>query len=239
MQRCRSFNSQCSCRNAISAVGFRVKDICSPEELAEASVVVFPGVGAFGCAMDFLEHKGYKKALKEYITSGKPFMGICLGMQTLFEGSDEAEGVEGLGIIPGKVCRFPHSDDYSVPHIGWNGVSIHNTNVPAVQSLTPSDSVYFVHSYRAMPSEANADWVALTTDYGGQKFISAVAKGNVFATQFHPEKSGAVGLRIFQSFLTNAVNVAAGVAKGAAPSAATYASVLAAPPTRLCRRIVA
>lgn len=134
-------------------------------------------------------------------------MGICLGMQTLFESSEETPGFDGLGVIPGAVTRFPPSSSYSVPHIGWNGCNVHKQSA-AFASLPADSKVYFVHSYRAMPNEQNASWVLSTTDYGGHRFISSVQRGPVFATQFHPEKSGHVGLQIFRSFLDFATALA-------------------------------
>lgn len=226
-----------------------------PAELADARVLVFPGVGAFGSAMSFLAERGFAAPLREYIAAGRPYLGICLGMQTLFESSEECPGVAGLGIIPGPVRRFASSADYSVPHIGWNGVRLHQAS-PALAHLcgpkadgSEDGKVYFVHSFRAAPSDANAGWVASTTDYGEGPFISAIQRGSVFATQFHPEKSGAAGLAIFKAFLEHH-HVTAG--EGATSSTSTGSngslriepvplSGTAAPKarTRLARRVVA
>lgn len=240
------FQSPLSCRNAIRTVGWDIIDITRPEELADAQIVVFPGVGAFGSAMSFLSERGFAGPLRDYIASGKPFMGICLGMQTLFDSSEECPGVAGLGIIPGPVNRFPSSADYSVPHIGWNGVRLHQQS-PALAHLcgeaqdgSADGKVYFVHSFRATPSDANASWVASTTDYGDGPFISAIQRGKVFATQFHPEKSGEAGLAIFRSFLAHVS------AKGSSEVASTRIEPVPVPSgpspkvrTRLARRVVA
>ncbi|RLI70250.1 imidazole glycerol phosphate synthase HisHF, partial [Archaeoglobales archaeon] len=144
-----------------------------------------------------LEEEGYVKPLIDYIKSGRPFLGICLGLQTLFEGSEEAPDVPGLGIIKGYVKRFD-DESLSVPHIGWNGIRIKKAS--KLFSDYKGEKLYFVHSYRAVPNENNRDWILATTDYGGE-FTSAVQKGNVVAVQFHPEKSGEAGLRILKNFL--------------------------------------
>ena len=192
-----------SIRNAIRAAGFDVVDVRTATDIEEARVLVFPGVGSFGSAMRSLHESGHAGPLAAYVRAGRPFMGVCLGMQTLFEGSEESPGVPGLGIIPGIVARFPDAV-VSVPHIGWNGITVHTTAPPLCQ-VPPSSRVYFVHSYRALPSTKNADWVAATASYGPDgDFIAAVQRGAVFATQFHPEKSGALGIDIFKAFLAAA-----------------------------------
>ena len=241
-----------SIRNAIEAVGFRVRLVASPADLAAARVVVFPGVGAFGATVSFLDGQGYRAPLLAYLQSGRPFLGICLGMQTLFESSEESPGAAGLGLIPGAVARFAEGAAHSVPHIGWNGVTCQqpagSAAAAALDGLRASGArgkVYFVHSYRAAVSAANAPWVAGTTDYGGCRYISAVARGGVFATQFHPEKSGPAGLAMFRAFLQAAERAAAGPPAAplaaAASDAALAAAILdaAAAPTRVCRRVVA
>ena len=252
------------CRNAIEAVGWQIVDVVKPEQLADATALVFPGVGAFGSAMAFLNERGFVQPLKDYISAGRPYFGICLGMQTLFESSEESPGVAGLGIIPGAVTRFESSADYSVPHIGWNGVRLHQA-APALGDLYGSKDdgsedgkVYFVHSYRAEPTAANACWIAATTDYGKGPFVSAIQKGRVFATQFHPEKSGEAGLRIFRAFLEFAWASSEGRSTASSPSSSSSSGVAAGPTlsrglepvpvpggplpsrrTRLARRIIA
>lgn len=217
-------------------------DVSSPAALlsGEVKVLVFPGVGAFGCAIDFLDTTGYRAALLEYIRSGKHYMGICLGLQTLFEGSEESPGVPGLGLIPGVVRRFAPSDEYSVPHIGWNGISLHQ-DAPALTEVRDDSRVYFVHSYRATPTPSNEEWVATSTDYGDGQFISSVRRGNVFATQFHPEKSGALGLSIFKGFLASAIASASGLTHPTVAMGASVGPVFGAtrPKTLVSRRIIA
>ena len=223
-----------------------MKRVSSPSELSSARVVVFPGVGAFGSTVSFLDEKGFRAPLLSYLHSGRPFLGICLGMQTLFESSEESPGAAGLGLIPGVVALFPSSPSYSVPSMGWNGVSLHQSGIPALRNLDESGKLYFVHSYRATVTPANARWVACTTDYGGSRYISAVAQGGIFATQFHPEKSGPVGLAMFRAFLESAQAATTGSppAPLALPpsdpaSAARILDTSAVPPTALCRRIIA
>jgi imidazole glycerol-phosphate synthase len=232
-----------SIRNAIRAVGFDIADVASPSDLDAAKVLVFPGVGAFGSAMSFLTSRGYAEPLRAYIAAGRPFFGICIGMQTLFESSEENPGIAGLGIIPGVVGRFPSSPDYSVPHIGWNGVRAH---VPcaALAKLTQCSKLYFVHSYRARVSPENEAWVAATTDYGDGPFISAVQRGAVFACQCHPEKSGPEGLELLRAGLTSLLSTGAAGASAPVAMSLPVEPVGVPPdgrraPTRLAKRIIA
>ncbi|CAK0783137.1 Imidazole glycerol phosphate synthase hisHF, chloroplastic [Coccomyxa viridis] len=176
-----------------------------------AEKLIFPGVGAFEQAMGVLRSKEYTEPLKEFIQAGKPFLGICLGMQLLFEGSEENGGVEGLGLIPGKVTKFDTFLGLPVPHIGWNNLDQRRKS--PLLSRVGDRRVYFVHSYRATPSPENDDWVLATTEYGSS-FISAVQRGNINATQFHPEKSGGAGLDIIESFLEGSVDAPPSYANG-------------------------
>ena len=199
-----------SVRNAIVRCGYDVIDVSSPEDVLAAEKLIFPGVGSFGYCMQRLRDSGFIEPLKQYIAEDRPLLGVCLGMQLLFEESEESPGVAGLGVIPGKVTRFDDALVESVPHMGWNGA---RTIRPGASTLLDgmvdergyTDKVYFVHSYRAMLDEANADWVLTQTDYGdgSQSFVSSVQKGNVIATQFHPEKSGEVGLSMLANFLNS------------------------------------
>eukprot|EP00250_Pteridium_aquilinum_P015678 c22696_g1_i1 orf=350-2197(-) len=187
-----------SIRNAIQLLGYHIHDVKQPEDIMKADRLIFPGVGAFGAAMEFLTKQGLAEALCDYIRQDRQFLGICLGMQLLFESSEEKGNVEGLGIISGVVGRFDSSHGLKVPHIGWNKL-----NVKKPSNLLKGihdQHVYFVHSYRAMPSAANKDWLLATCNYDGE-FMAAVKKGNVHAVQFHPEKSGVVGLGLIQRFL--------------------------------------
>ncbi|KAF9383220.1 Histidine biosynthesis bifunctional protein hisB, partial [Podila verticillata] len=166
--------------------------------------LIFPGVGAFGSAMTSLHTKGYAEPLKAYLAQNKPFMGICVGMQTLFEGSDETPDVPGLGVIPGRVKLFD-STDKAVPHMGWNTArSIQGLERAQDCGLEDQRSYYFVHSF-AVPFVATSDtakeWVLTTTQYGDQVFVSSVRRGNIFCTQFHPEKSGFAGVNVLKAFL--------------------------------------
>jgi len=224
-----------SLRNAIKALGFEIDDISTAEEISQARVIVFPGVGSFGQAMRSLRERGWTEALKAYLRADKPFFGICLGMQSLFEGSEESPEEEGLGIIPGKVTKFfSNGGGVRVPQIGWNGVSPVKSS-PVLESIKGSqDTVYFVHSFCAMPSEANREWILTVTDYSEQRYISMVQKGNVCAAQFHPEKSGTVGLAVLRSFLTRG-----GLVSVETTVPPTIASLAEFPKTKLVKRIVA
>ncbi|XP_050216622.1 imidazole glycerol phosphate synthase hisHF, chloroplastic isoform X1 [Mercurialis annua] len=187
-----------SVRNAIGVLGFQIKDVKTPEDILNANRLIFPGVGAFAPAMDVLNRTGMAEALCTYIENDRPFLGICLGLQLLFESSDENGPVKGLGLIPGVVGRFDSSNGFRVPHIGWNALRIANDS--EILDDIGNRHVYFVHSYRAMPSNENKDWISSTCNYG-DNFIASIRKGNVHAVQFHPEKSGDVGLTVLKRFL--------------------------------------
>lgn len=192
--------------NAITAVGYDPVLVSSPAQLASGEVtkLVFPGVGAFGAAMAFLRENGYVEPLRAYLrTPGRKYFGICIGLQTLFEASHESPGVEGLGVIPGTIASFPRGAGLpSVPHIGWSGVRpVKASRLWGPEGWAADARVYFVHSFRAPRTAANEAWVAGTTTYGADEFVSAVQMGDVMAVQFHPEKSGAVGLALLKAFL--------------------------------------
>jgi glutamine amidotransferase len=164
--------------------------------LAHFDALVLPGVGAFADAMVSLRAKGLDEAVTRAIASGKPYLGLCLGMQVLFEASDEHGETPGLGLFAGSVARFPASHPLPVPHIGWNAVTWAGAH-PLLAHLPREDVYYFVHSYRVVGAQPGE--VVGTTDYGGA-FASAVARGNVFAVQFHPEKSQGAGKRVLDAF---------------------------------------
>ncbi len=181
--------------NAIESLGETVRPVKTGEDIQKAEKLVFPGVGAFGNMMEILHRKGFVEPLKAYLTEDRPFLGICLGLQALFEKSEEAPEMSGLGFIKGRVKRF--SIDLSIPHIGWNGLSMKQPS-RLFDGLLGNEKFYFVHSYHVSPKTDEV--VLATTDYG-YSFVSAVQKGNIAATQFHPEKSGASGLRLLENFL--------------------------------------
>jgi imidazole glycerol-phosphate synthase len=186
-----------SVRNAIRKLGFDVCDVKRPEDILEAEKLIFPGVGNFGVVMERLQQAGYIEPLLRRIKENKPILGICVALQALFEGSEEAPGVAGLGIIPGQIKRFAGSR-LSVPQIGWNGIKIQKDS--DLFAGYNQEKLYFVHSYFATITDENRDWILSTTDYGNE-YISGVARGNVTAFQFHPEKSGQAGLSILHNFL--------------------------------------
>lgn len=165
-----------------------------------------PGVGHFGHCLSKFSQGGFLEPIRKYIESGKPFMGICVGLQALFEGSAENPAVPGLGIIPGRLARFDDTTK-SVPHIGWNSASTvreGSTGGSSLYGLRPGSKYYYVHSYAVPYREGLLEkhgWTVATAMYGTEDFVGAVAKGNILATQFHPEKSGAAGLRVLKAFL--------------------------------------
>ncbi|XP_068652400.1 imidazole glycerol phosphate synthase hisHF, chloroplastic isoform X2 [Aristolochia californica] len=187
-----------SVRNAIRLLGYDIKDVQTAEDILNAKCLVFPGVGAFAPAMDVLNQKGMAEALCTYIERDLPFLGICLGLQLLFESSEENGPVKGLGVIPGVVGRFDSSNGFRVPHIGWNALDVREDS--EILDEIGGSHVYFVHSYRAMPIEVNKEWISSTCNYG-EEFISSIRRGNVHAVQFHPEKSGDAGLSVLRRFL--------------------------------------
>lgn len=168
------------------------------EEILAADGAILPGVGSFGDAMHNLEKASVKESIYEFINSGKPFLGICLGLQLLFAASEESKNVEGLNLLHGSITKIPNQNNtLKIPHMGWNSLSIKN-KVGLFRGIEENTYVYFVHSYYL--SARNKDIVAATTSYG-VTIDAAVQYKNVMATQFHPEKSGKVGLKILQNFV--------------------------------------
>ncbi|XP_057547855.1 imidazole glycerol phosphate synthase hisHF, chloroplastic [Amaranthus tricolor] len=202
-----------SLRNAIHLLGYEINDVQEPDDILKANRLIFPGVGAFATAMNVLNERGMAEALCDYIKNDRPFLGICLGLQLLFESSEEHGPVKGLGLIPGVVGRFDSSQGLRVPHIGWNSLQIRED--AGILDDVAGRHVYFVHSYRAVLSDSNEEWVTATCNYG-DKFIASIRKGNVYGVQFHPEKSGDVGLSILRRFLHPESSVSKKPAEGKA-----------------------
>ncbi len=170
----------------------------SPKELEQADAVVLPGVGAFDPAVQQLHLRGLVAPIKRAIASGKPFLGICLGLQILFEGSEEGKE-PGLGIIAGTVRRFQSEPGITIPHMGWNQLNITQPASPLWQQISSQDWVYFVHSYYVEPTDPEIR--AATVTHGSQIVTAAIARNNLMAVQFHPEKSSRAGLRILSNFV--------------------------------------
>ncbi len=186
-----------SVSKALERVGGDVRVTSSAREIGDAHAVVLPGVGAFAHCMDNLREAGLEASVRAAAASGKSFLGICVGMQILFEESDEFGRVEGLGILPGRVRRFEPSDhDLKVPHMGWNELFVEN-RPPHLEGIGDGTRVYFVHSYYVETPDRTI--VATTTPYDVE-FVSSAWKDNLFATQFHPEKSQETGLAILANF---------------------------------------
>lgn len=186
-----------SVEKAIQFLGEEAVITRNAEEILRASHVILPGVGAFGDAMEKLQKYDLIPVIQEVVKRQIPFLGICLGLQLFFESSEETPGVEGLGILKGKIKRIPDKDDLKIPHIGWNSLRYPNKG-KLYQGIREESYVYFVHSYYLEAEEAEI--VMAETEYG-TKIHASVEKGNVFACQFHPEKSSTVGLKILENFL--------------------------------------
>ncbi|SCH79751.1 Imidazole glycerol phosphate synthase subunit HisH 1 [uncultured Clostridium sp.] len=185
-----------SVEKALLALGEDVLVTRDREKLLAADKVILPGVGNFGDAMEKLKSYGLVSVIHELAEMGKPFLGICLGLQLLFERSDEAPGVEGLGILKGEIVRIPDGEELKVPHIGWNSLHLQNDG-RLFRNLPEEPYVYFVHSYYLKAEDPEI--VKATTEYG-VTIDASVEQGNVFACQFHPEKSSRVGLKILENF---------------------------------------
>ena len=190
-----------SVRKALEVVGANAKVSSCAKDILKADKIVFPGVGSFGEAMKELSKRKLVKPIKDAIAAGKPFLGLCLGLQLLFENSEEAPGVKGLGILEGEVKRFKLKG-LKVPHMGWNQI-VRGAACGALQGKILKDVpggsyMYFVHSYYIKPKDRK---VVLTTTNYGIDFASGVCKDNVYALQFHPEKSQATGLKILKNFV--------------------------------------
>lgn len=184
-----------SVEKALRHLGCQCQITADPGELAAAQAAVLPGVGAFGDAMGQLRARGLEEPIRQFVPSGKPFLGICLGLQILFEESEESPGVKGLGLLRGRVLRLPKESGLKIPHIGWNSLSVGKPG-GLFAGVEGEPYVYFVHSYYLRAEE---DVVTATAEYG-TTIHAAVQKGNLLACQFHPEKSGQVGLSLLENF---------------------------------------
>ena len=188
-----------SVQKAFERLGHAAEILSTPEQVAGAGHLVVPGVGAFRDAIALLDRTGLSDAIREHVKKGRPLLGICLGLQLLMDVSYEDGEHKGLGIIPGECVRFsvdaaPHN--LKVPHMGWNGLQFAKPS-PLFNGIAPGAYVYFVHSYHGVPRDA--DVIAATADYGGP-FVAAIARENVMATQFHPEKSQDIGAAVLKNF---------------------------------------
>ena len=188
-----------SVEKAVAALGADVKVTSDKEMIEQADKVILPGVGAFGDCMKNLEATGLIPTIKSLVADGRPMLGICVGLQILFDGSEESPGAKGLGLIHGMVKKI-NAPGLKIPHMGWNSLTIRESREPRdlFHGLQEHPYVYFVHSYHAVPE--NASVITATAEYGEQ-LTAAVAQGNIQATQFHPEKSGDVGLHILENFV--------------------------------------
>jgi len=188
-----------SVHKALLKVGAQVRLAQEPGQIEPATAMVLPGVGAFDDCIQAMEKQGLLKAALEFIRSGRPFLGICVGYQALFERSEEFNScAHGLGVFKGRVVRFAGKDGLKVPQIGWNQLELKRQDCPLFRGIEPGSYVYFVHSFFPQPEDASI--VASQTTYG-ETFASAIWRDNVFATQFHPEKSQKVGLQLLRNFV--------------------------------------
>ena len=186
-----------SVEKALLSIGEETIVTRKHDEILAADKVILPGVGAFGDAMRKLKEYGLVDTIHEAVDSGKPFLGICLGLQLLFRRSDESDGVEGLSILPGEILRIPDAPEIKIPHIGWNSLEV-SEGARLFRGLGENPYVYFVHSYYLKADDDSI--VAATAEYGGTFIHASVQKDNVYACQFHPEKSGSVGMQILKNF---------------------------------------
>ena len=185
-----------SVQKGFEKIGQPAQIVSDPQQLKAATKVVLPGVGAFGDAMQELTQRGFVDPLREWLEQDRPFLGICLGLQLLFDRSFEGGEHRGLGVLAGEVLRFDVPAPLKVPHMGWNELQLQKP-APILEGINSGDHLYFVHSYYVAPEDSEV--VAVEADYGGP-FCAMVWRGQLFATQFHPEKSQQVGLQILENF---------------------------------------
>jgi glutamine amidotransferase len=189
-------NNLRSVQKAFEHLGYSTCVTRSPEEIARADKLVLPGVGAFGAVMKTLREAELIEPILEHVAAGKPFLGVCLALQLLFDWSEELGLNAGLGVLSGKVVKLPEASGLKIPHMGWSPLEFPRES-QLFRGIEGGARVYFVHSYHAMPDEAGI--VAATSTHGA-KFVAAIERDNVMATQFHPEKSSAIGLKILDNF---------------------------------------
>jgi imidazole glycerol-phosphate synthase subunit HisH len=188
-----------SVQKALQYIGAQVELVSRPESLPAAQAVVLPGVGAFDDCLQAMQRQELVAALNDFIRAGKPFLGICVGYQALFERSEEFNSkADGLGVFAGKVVRFKESPGLKIPQIGWNQLEIVRPDCPLLMGIPNGSYVYFVHSYFPQPQDAS---IVATRTTHGESFASAIWRNNVFATQFHPEKSQKIGLQLLRNFI--------------------------------------
>jgi glutamine amidotransferase len=193
-----------SVHKALLKVGAQVRIVQRPEEIGDARGMVLPGVGAFDDCINALRKQELLEAARQFIQSGRPFLGICVGYQALFERSEEFNScAAGLGVFKGSVVRFSEKHGLKIPQIGWNQLEMANRKCPLFRNVANGSYVYFVHSFFPKPTDESI--IATRTEYG-ETFASAVWRDNVFATQFHPEKSQAVGLQLLRNFVEFCAN---------------------------------
>ena len=189
-----------SVQRAIEHAGVDCIHVCKPADASGCDALVVPGVGSFGDCARQLREAGLWDFLKEWIAAGRPYLGICLGYQLLFESSEESPGVEGLGALKGKVVHFPKEAGLKIPHMGWNQLHITAPSDRLMTGLWENPDFYFVHSYYPVPEDAAV--ITSTCNYGVE-FAASVTKGNLSAVQFHPEKSQALGLAMLRNFIAS------------------------------------
>lgn len=182
---------------ALDYIGYKNIVTSERDELLNAEAAILPGVGSFGDAMNNLRERGLEESIKTFVESGKPFLGICLGLQILFESSEESPDVKGLGILNGKIVRIPNGEGLKIPHMGWNSLNI-SKDGGLFKSITNEPYVYFVHSYY-LKAEEN---IVTSKAVYGVEIDASVQKGNLYACQFHPEKSGELGIKLLKNFLS-------------------------------------
>jgi glutamine amidotransferase len=187
-----------SVQKAFQHVGGEAVFVRTPEEISQVSALVLPGVGAFGDCVRSLAASGMRDAVVAWANSDRPFFGICVGYQMLFDSSEEAPGERGLGIFAGEVRKFSGRHGLKIPQIGWNTLTVRQPDSPLLAEISTGDFVYYVHSYYALPRDPSV--IALETTYG-ETFAAGVARGNLLATQFHPEKSQKAGLQMLKNFV--------------------------------------